>query len=213
MTVPGNFLMEAAAGSGTYTPFLPGLILLLPLLGFLANGVLALQAGIRGAEVIRSGGSEGAGGHAAGHGEAAAPATHTLPTWIGPGVMLLAFLITLVNFIGMFGAGAGDPVVVSYWTWMATGTLTVDAAIQLDPLSMVMMLIITGVGFLIHVFSVGYMKEDPGYPRYFAYLNLFVFHRSVCVQSRNSSCPGRPFRTYVERPSLRAPAESASCTL
>ena len=52
---------------------------------------------------------------------------------------------------------------------MATGTFTVDAALQLDQLSMVMMMIVTGVGFLIHVFSVGYMKEDPGYPRYFAY--------------------------------------------
>ncbi|MEX2527453.1 MAG: NADH-quinone oxidoreductase subunit L [Gemmatimonadota bacterium] len=181
MIVPGNFLMEAATGSGTFTPFLPGFILLLPLLGFLTNGVLALLAGTRGAEIIRSGRGDEAGGQAAKHDEGTPPATHTLPTWIGPGVMLLAFLITLVNFVGMFGAGAGDPVVVSYWTWMATGTLTVDAAIQLDPLSMVMMLIITGVGFLIHVFSVGYMKEDPGYPRYFAYLNLFVFFMLILV--------------------------------
>jgi len=57
----------------------------------------------------------------------------------------------------------------------------VDAALQLDQLSMVMMMVVTGVGFLIHVFSVGYMRDDPGYPRYFAYLNLFVFFMLVLV--------------------------------
>ncbi len=56
-----------------------------------------------------------------------------------------------------------------------------DAAIQLDQLSMIMMMVVTGVGFLIHVFSVGYMKEDAGYPRYFAYLNLFVFFMLTLV--------------------------------
>ena len=74
-----------------------------------------------------------------------------------------------------------EPVVLSYWTWMVTGTLEVAAAIQLDQLSMVMMLVVTGVGFLIHVFSVGYMGDDAGYPRYFAYLNLFVFFMLVLV--------------------------------
>src|SRR5207248_7477007 len=54
-------------------------------------------------------------------------------------------------------------------------------AFQLDQLSMVMTLVITGVGALIHVFSVGYMRDDPGYPRYFAYLNLFVFFMLVLV--------------------------------
>ena len=92
-----------------------------------------------------------------------------------------AFLLTLVNFIRMFGAELHDPVIMSYWTWMATGTFAVEAAIQLDQLSMIMMMIITGVGFLIHVFSVGYMRDDPGYPRYFAYLNLFVFFMLVLV--------------------------------
>ena len=64
---------------------------------------------------------------------------------------------------------------------MPVGDLQVDAAFQLDQLSMVMVLIITGVGALIHVFSVGYMQDDPGYPRYFAYLNLFVFFMLVLV--------------------------------
>jgi NADH-quinone oxidoreductase subunit L len=166
---------QAAAEAGHFEPFLPGLVVLLPLLGFAINGVLALQHARASADAVR-GGSELALGDSASR-----PATHTLPTWVGPGVMLAAFLITLVNFTRMLGAHLEEPVVVHYWTWIATGTFTVDAAIQLDQLSMVMMMVVTGVGFLIHVFSVGYMKEDPGYPRYFAYLNLFVFFMLVLV--------------------------------
>ncbi|HKP73979.1 MAG TPA: NADH-quinone oxidoreductase subunit L, partial [Longimicrobiaceae bacterium] len=67
------------------------------------------------------------------------------------------------------------------WTWMATGDLRISAALQLDQLSILMALIITGVGSLIHIFSVGYMREDPGYPRYMAYLNLFVFFMLMLV--------------------------------
>ncbi|MEX2049272.1 MAG: NADH-quinone oxidoreductase subunit L [Gemmatimonadota bacterium] len=158
-----------------FQPFLPGLIVLLPLLGFAANGVLALMHGRSSADAVRAGGELDLGDRAA------RPLTHTLPSWIGPGVLGLAFAITLVNFTRMLGAELHDPVVISYWTWMATGTFTVDAAIQLDQLSMLMMMIVTGVGFLIHVFSVGYMRDDAGYPRYFAYLNLFVFFMLVLV--------------------------------
>jgi len=166
---------EAAASGGEFHPFLPGLVVLLPLLGFLANGWLALQHGKVSADAVRAGGELDLGDRAS------RPATHTLPTWIGPGVMALAFLITLVNFTRMLGAELEAPVVLHYWTWMATGTFTVSAALQLDQLSMVMMMIVTGVGFLIHVFSVGYMRDDAGYPRYFAYLNLFVFFMLVLV--------------------------------
>ncbi len=164
-----------------FNPILPGLILLLPLLGFLANGALALVAGGRSATLERTGGGAipiGSHGPASAGGK---PFTHTLPTWIGPGVMLGAFLLTAVNFFAMLGAELHDPVIRSYWTWMSTGSFSVDAAIQLDQLSILMMMIITGVGFLIHVFSVGYMSEDPGYPRYFAYLNLFVFFMLILV--------------------------------
>ena len=73
------------------------------------------------------------------------------------------------------------PFIQRYFSWMPVGDLQIDAAFQLDQLSMVMMLVITGVGTLIHIFSVGYMQDDPGYPRYFAYLNLFVFFMLVLV--------------------------------
>src|SRR5438552_11178566 len=64
---------------------------------------------------------------------------------------------------------------------MPVGDLRVDFALQFDQLSAVMILIVTGVGALIHVFSVGYMHDDPGYARYFAYLNLFVFFMLTLV--------------------------------
>ena len=104
-----------------------------------------------------------------------------IPTIVGPGVIILAFVIALINFMRMFGADLHDPVIETYWQWMPVGSLSVDAAFQLDQLSMLMTLIITGVGSLIHIFSIGYMREDPGYARYFAYLNLFVFFMLVLV--------------------------------
>jgi NADH-quinone oxidoreductase subunit L len=164
---------EAAAGHG-WEPFFPGLILLLPLFGFLINGWLALSAARRSADAVRAGGDLD-------HFEGGRPSTHSWPTIVGPGVMLLAFLLTAFNFVGMMGAELHEPVIRSYWTWMATGTFSVAASIQLDQLSLVMMMIVTGVGFLIHVFSVGYMKDDQGYPRYFAYLNLFIFFMLILV--------------------------------
>ncbi len=85
----------------------------------------------------------------------------------------------------MLGADLHEPVVQRYFSWMPVGDLQVDAALQLDQLSMLMTLIITGVGFLIHLFSVGYMRQDPGYPRYMAYLNLFVFFMLVLVLGAN----------------------------
>ncbi len=166
---------EAAEPTGgEFHPLLPGLILLFPLLGCLINGALALAAGKRAADANRAGGEWKLP-------DADRPATHTLPSLIGPGVLLGAFLVVLVNFLRMQGAHLEEPVVVSYWSWIATGTFHVAFAMQLDQLSMVMMMIITGVGFLIHVFSVGYMKDDPGYPRYFTYLNLFVFFMLILV--------------------------------
>jgi NADH-quinone oxidoreductase subunit L len=113
------------------------------------------------------------------------PWTHTLPSFVAPGAILGAFIIAVMNFLRMRGAGEFAP--VEGWSWMpvndtfADKALQVDFSLLLDPLSMVMTLIITGVGFLIHVFSIGYMKEDPGYPRYMAYLNLFVFFMLTLV--------------------------------
>ena len=184
MTLPlGYFVLQegpelqAAHGPAgeAFEPFLPGLIILLPLLGFLLNGALALAASRRSSDALRKGAEldffEGG----------KRPLTHSLPTWIGPGVLGLAFLIVLVNFTRMLGAELHEPIIRHYWTWMDSGAFQVDVALQIDQLSMIMMLVVTGVGFLIHVFSVGYMGQDQGYPRYFAYLNLFIFFMLTLV--------------------------------
>jgi NADH-quinone oxidoreductase subunit L len=140
-----------------FEPTLLWAIALLPLIGFAINGAAVFLA----------------------------PARKIIPTIVGPGVVALAFLIALVNFFRMFGADLHEPVVETYWQWMPVGSLNIDAAFQLDQLSMLMTLIVTGVSMLIHIFSVGYMREDPGYARYFAYLNLFVFFMLVLVLSAN----------------------------
>jgi NADH-quinone oxidoreductase subunit L len=71
------------------------------------------------------------------------------------------------------------------YTWLSIGHLKAEAAFLLDPLSAVMMLVITGVGFLIHVYSTGYMHDDPGYNRFFTYLNLFCFAMLLLVMGDN----------------------------
>ena len=164
--------VDAAA---EFQPFFPGLIILLPLIGFLINGALALRHAQASAVAVRLGDELdlGEGDHL--------PMTHMLPSYVAPGVMLAAFLIASVNFVRMLGVELHDPHVIQYWTWIATGAFTVDAAIQLDQLSILMTMIVTGVGFLIHVFSVGYMRDDAGYPRYFSYLNLFIFFMLALV--------------------------------
>jgi NADH-quinone oxidoreductase subunit L len=69
--------------------------------------------------------------------------------------------------------------------WIATATFRVDFDFLLDPLSLVMLLIVTGVGFLIHIYSIGYMAHEEGYWRYFAYLNLFMFFMLTLVLAEN----------------------------
>ena len=107
------------------------------------------------------------------------PWTHTVPSFIAPLAIVGAFVVAVLNWMAM--RGAGEFQAVRGWSWMPAGDLQVDFGLLLDPLSMVMTLIITGVGALIHIFSIGYMKEDPGYPRYMAYLNLFVAFMLILV--------------------------------
>ncbi|MFT5431585.1 MAG: NADH:ubiquinone oxidoreductase subunit 5 (subunit L)/multisubunit Na+/H+ antiporter MnhA subunit [Myxococcota bacterium] len=71
------------------------------------------------------------------------------------------------------------------WTWLNVGIFQFDIAFYLDPLSAVLLLIVTGVGLLIHIYSVGYMSEDPSVSRYFAYLNLFMFSMLTLILGKN----------------------------
>jgi NADH-quinone oxidoreductase subunit L len=125
----------------------------LPLAGFLVNGAVALRR----------------------------PQAKDLVSIIGVGVLLASFAVALAAFVDLRLHPPHAPIIVNLWRWLPVGPLQLDMAFQLDQLSAVMLLVVTGVGSLIHLFSVGYMKEDPGYARYFSYLNLFVVFMLVLV--------------------------------
>jgi len=113
------------------------------------------------------------------------PQAKTAVSIIGAGVLLAGFAVAVTIFTGFAALHPEAAVVARYWSWIPVGTLQVDFAFQVDQLSLVMLLVVTGVGSLIHLFSIGYMKADPGYARYFAYLNLFVFFMLVLVLGAN----------------------------
>ena len=95
---------------------------------------------------------------------------------IALGSTALAFAYALwvaAQFSGM--PASAIPYIENHPRWMAAGIFSVDYGFWLDQLSLVMLLIVTGVGFVIHIFSVGYMEHEDGYYRYFAYLNIFMF--------------------------------------
>jgi NADH-quinone oxidoreductase subunit L len=105
---------------------------------------------------------------------------------VGVGSVGLSFLATLA-LIREFAAlpAAQVPWVKSYFTWIAAGSFRADFALQVDQLTIVMLLVVTGVGFLIHIYSIGYMAHEGGYYRFFAYLNLFMFFMLVLVMAAN----------------------------
>jgi len=125
----------------------------LPLAGFLVNGALSLRR----------------------------PDAKGVVSLVGAGVLVAAFLVSLGVFAELVARPPEHAAIVRLWSWLPVGTLQIDLAFQVDQLSAVMLLVVTGVGSLIHLFSVGYMREDPGYARYFSYLNLFIVFMLVLV--------------------------------
>ena len=77
------------------------------------------------------------------------------------------------------------PWVQSYFTWIEAGSFRADYALQVDQLTVIMLLVVTGVGWLIHLYSIGYMADDAGYRRFFSYLNLFMFFMLTLVLAAN----------------------------
>ena len=96
-------------------------------------------------------------------------------------VVFGSFLISLSLFFGF----QHEPLTVQYFDWISAGSLHVPVAFLVDEISLVMLLIVTGVGFLIHVYSIGYMHDDEAVARFFAYLNLFVFFMLLLVLGAN----------------------------
>jgi NADH-quinone oxidoreductase subunit L len=163
---------------------------LIPLLGFVINGALSVigAARVGPSDPTAAGHEHGASGeHGEAHGEAH-PARHRFAgvvSIIGPLVLVAAFGLACAIWAAMVAASPTTPFIQRYYQWMPVGDLQIDAAFQLDQLTMTLVLVITGVGALIHIFSVGYMRDDPGYPRFFAYLNLFVAFMLVLVMGAN----------------------------
>jgi NADH-quinone oxidoreductase subunit L len=96
-----------------------------------------------------------------------------------------SFVIAAAAFLSLAGAGHGAALHQRLWSWIPVGVLQADVAFTMDRLSGVMALIVTFVGSLIHVYSIGYMRKDPSYWRFFCYLNLFMFAMLVLVLADN----------------------------
>jgi len=102
--------------------------------------------------------------------------------WIGVPALAGSFAAACAVFARV---ASGDHFTTTLFTWIAAGDFETSVTAYVDPLAGVMLLVVTGVGFLIHLYSVGYMHDDPGYARYFAYLNLFVFSMTMLVLAGN----------------------------
>ncbi|MFQ5671757.1 MAG: NADH-quinone oxidoreductase subunit L [Nitrospinales bacterium] len=97
----------------------------------------------------------------------------------------LSFLVTLAALGDLLLLDPGQRVghVHSLYPWIVSGNFKLDVAILIDPLSVFMLMVVTGVGFLIHVYSIGYMEKDPRLPTFFAYMNLFIFAMALLVMA------------------------------
>ena len=132
------------------------LIPLLPLSGFLINGLLGKKLG------------------------------KTLVSWIGCGSVGFSFLISIKVLFELLSFPAEGRVFEKIvFPWIYSGLFKVNVSFLIDPLSGIMLLVVTGVGFLIHIYSVGYMAEDKGFSRFFSFLNLFVFSMLMLVLANN----------------------------
>ncbi len=96
--------------------------------------------------------------------------------WFSTLMVFIPFLIAVLTFFNFLGLqNAEKSISIKYFSWLISGNININFAYLIDPLSIVMVLIITGVGFLIHIYSIGYMHSDPEFHKFFSYLNLFIF--------------------------------------
>ena len=112
----------------------------------------------------------------------------TFVSWVACSALGLSFLFSILVFIGLLRLPPESRVAIPdkvLFDWIVSGGLKTVIGYKVDPLSIVMALVVTGVSFFIHVYSVGYMHEDPGFTRYFSYLNLFVFMMLNLVLANN----------------------------
>jgi NADH-quinone oxidoreductase subunit L len=132
------------------------LIPLLPLIGFIINGLLGRKLG------------------------------KTLVSWIECGTIGVSFLISVKILFELLSLPAEHRIIERVvFPWIYSGLFKINFSFLLDPLSCVMILVVSGVGFFIHVYSIGYMGEDKGFARFFSFMNLFVFFMLTLVLSNN----------------------------
>ncbi len=144
-------MTETITNNPTLT-FLGLLIPLLPLMGFLVNGLLGkyLPKGSTG--------------------------------WIGSLTVLASFVCVLMIFKDL---GAAQSIQIDVFNWISFGNIDISFGLWIDSLTMIMLMVVTGVGFLIHLYSIGYMHADEGFTRFFTYLNLFIFFMLLLVMGSN----------------------------
>ncbi len=104
---------------------------------------------------------------------------------LGTVASLTVFISFLISVAIFFEVKAGAAATINLFEWISAGNLKLSFSFLVDPLSSLMLLIITGVGFLIHIYSIAYMHEDKGFGKFFAYLNLFVFFMLLLVLGAN----------------------------
>ncbi|NOK79083.1 MAG: NADH-quinone oxidoreductase subunit L [Chloroflexi bacterium AL-N5] len=105
-----------------------------------------------------------------------------VPGWIASAAVGASFLVSLLAFFGLLAAEEKSLNIV-LWQYLSAGSFNLSLGFTIDTLSSLMMLIITGVGLLIHIYSIAYMHGDEGYSRYFSYLNLFIAAMLVLVMA------------------------------
>ena len=107
-------------------------------------------------------------------------------SWVGPSVIGLSFLTSILIFLELIGKPVTDRHFEKViFDWVVSGSFQTVIGYQIDPLSILMALVVSGVSFFIHIYSVGYLHDDPGFTRYFTYLNLFVFMMLNLVLANN----------------------------
>ena len=106
--------------------------------------------------------------------------------WIGAGSVGASFLVAVSIFFELIKLAPGSrSIQIIIYSWIWSGDLNVPIGFLVDPLSMIMIMVVSGVGCIIHVYSIGYMHGEIGFRRYFSYLNLFVFNMLILVSANN----------------------------
>ena len=112
--------------------------------------------------------------------------TNSFGHWIATLAPIVSFVFACIYFVDLMGRASGDRAVdLNLYTWISSGSWTIDAGLLIDPLSILFVLLITGVGSIIHIYSIGYMAHDPNKRRFFAYLNLFIAAMLILVLADN----------------------------